>query len=113
MRSNRVEWSIKGLSKQVIVLETSCSWDNSREIKSEKKTLKQGFLALEIISAVFLGTGFNATLSHMLSGDSHGSWPLQCTRMLLGGGGSKDVLIAEMSGNSQLGIEKRFTVVNY
>ena len=52
MRSNRVEWSIKRLSKQVIVLETSCSWDNSREMKSEKKTLKQAFLALEIISAV-------------------------------------------------------------
>ena len=52
MKSNRVEWSIKRLSKQVIVLETSCSWDNSREMKSEKKTLKQAFLALEIISAV-------------------------------------------------------------
>ena len=52
MRSNRVEWSIKRLSKQVIVLETSCYWDNSREMKSEKKTLKQAFLALEIISAV-------------------------------------------------------------
>lgn len=40
------------LSKQVIVLETSCSWDNNNEMKSEKKTLKQAFLALEIISAV-------------------------------------------------------------
>ena len=50
--SNRVEWSIKRLSKQVVVLETSCSRDNSREMKSEKKTLKQTFLALEIISAV-------------------------------------------------------------
>ena len=48
----RGEWSIKRLSKQVIVLETSCSWDNSREMKSEKKTLKQALLALEIISAV-------------------------------------------------------------
>lgn len=52
MRSNRVESSIKTLSKHVIVLETSCSWDNNREMKGEKKALKQAFLALEIKSAV-------------------------------------------------------------
>ena len=81
--------------------------------EERKEDLEAGLPCFGNYISSFLGTGFNATLSHMLSGDSHGSWPLQCTRMLLGGGGSKDVLMAEMSGNSQLGIEKRFNVVNY